>query len=261
VLDARIPLSTLHPDVPKWIGSKPQVIVVNRTDMVSSADVKMWQSYLARFKVPVIWTNGKDGQGCPKVVKEALKLSAEINAKRNKRGLKPRPVRAAVVGFPNVGKSALINRFLGRKTCASAPKPGVTRTLKWVRVDKDLELLDSPGIIPGRFDNQAAATRLAMCNDIGEAAYVDSLIAAKMLEIVRSLPDSKSVNDMFHKRYGIDNTNKTGEDFVHQLSYSLFQGDIELAASRILNDYRKGLIGAFALERPPRGGGNGGSRK
>jgi ribosome biogenesis GTPase A len=138
-------MSTLHPEVPSWIGNKPQVIVVNRSDMVSPSDMKVWQSFLARLNAPVIWTCGKSGQGCPKVVKEALKLSEGINSKRHKRGLQPRAVRAAVVGFPNVGKSALINRFLGRRTCASAPKPGVTRSLRWVRVDNDLELLDSPG--------------------------------------------------------------------------------------------------------------------
>jgi len=254
VLDARIPLSTMHPEVPVWVGNKPQVIVVNRSDMVSKADMEVWQSYLARLKLPVVWTDGKSGQGCIRVVKEALKLSAGINAKREKRGLQPRAVRAAVVGFPNVGKSALINRFLGRRTCASAPKPGVTRSLKWVRVDKELELLDSPGIIPGRFDNQVAASKLAMCNDIGEAAYVDSLVAAKMIEMIRYLPDKDEINKMLEARYGIlsGEDGKTGEDFVYQLADNLFQGDIELAGARILNDYRKGLTGAFSLEAPPK---------
>mmetsp|Transcript_34930 Transcript_34930/g.87477 ORF Transcript_34930/g.87477 Transcript_34930/m.87477 type:complete len:116 (+) Transcript_34930:104-451(+) len=96
-----------------------------------------------------------------------------------------------------------------------------------------------------------------MCNDIGEAAYVDSLIAAKMIEMIRALPDSELVNAMLEERYGLKNGEGggSGEDFVHAFADQLFQGNVELAGSRILNDYRKGHIGAFSLEAPPRGRG------
>ncbi len=96
-------------------------------------------------------------------------------------------MRACVIGFPNIGKSALINRLVNRRAVASAPKPGVTRALRWVRVDADLDLLDAPGVIPASFRDQTAAQRLAICNDIGEAAYLASAIGAVLVLRVKQL--------------------------------------------------------------------------
>jgi ribosome biogenesis GTPase A len=114
-------------------------------------------------------------------------VSEGLNARRKEKGLRPRPVRVAVVGFPNVGKSALINRLVGRAQCASAARPGVTRHLQWVSLGADgaLMLLDAPGVLPMRMADQAAAVRLAICNDIGEASYTTSLVAAQFVEQLR----------------------------------------------------------------------------
>jgi len=114
-------------------------------------------------------------------------VSEGINARRLEKGLRPRPVRAAVVGFPNVGKSALINRLIGRAQCQSAQRPGVTRHLQWVSLGAEgaLMLLDAPGVLPMRLADQAAAVRLAICNDIGEASYTTSLVAAQFVEQLR----------------------------------------------------------------------------
>ena len=205
-----------------------------------------------------------------------MEASAEINARRKNRGLKPRPVRAVVIGFPNVGKSALINRLLNRRVCDSAPKPGVTRNLKWLRLGGDLDLLDAPGqlhitqrctrplglhrcgtappcakpkqktaeaicwpcnsivrrscvqcmlsvclskavrlcgagVIPASFSDQLAAQRLAMCNDIGEASYIDSFIAAALLQVLRALPSFPAINERLKLRFKVPlDTSMTG---------------------------------------------------
>ena len=148
VRDGRIPMSTRHPQIPAWIGKKPRVIILNRRDMITDAEAAEWTAFFKERGQHVMWTNANKGDGVGQVIKAALRVSEKMNEKRNSRGLKPRPVRAVVVGFPNVGKSALINRLLGRRVADSAPRPGVTRVLRWMRIGGDLDLLDAPGIIP-----------------------------------------------------------------------------------------------------------------
>ena len=154
VRDARIPLATSHPSVPEWAAHKPRVLVLAREDMISDAARRAWAEYFGEQGTHAHFVNGKTGEGVKRVARAAAAVGAEINARRAARGLLPRAARAVVVGFPNVGKSALINRLLNRKVVASAPKPGVTRQLRWVVINPDLHLLDSPGVLPPRLDDQ-----------------------------------------------------------------------------------------------------------
>ena len=157
VRDGRIPMSTRHPQIPEWIGGKPRVLLINRKDMVGDGDRAAWSAFFAKRGHPVQWTTGNMGDGVSQVLEQAAVVGAKLNARRAARGLRPRPVRAVVIGFPNVGKSALINRLLGRRVADSAPKPGVTRSLRWARIGGDIDLLDAPGIIPMSFRDQIAA--------------------------------------------------------------------------------------------------------
>nr|GEV47441.1 DAR GTPase 3, chloroplastic [Tanacetum cinerariifolium] len=162
VRDARIPMSTSHPQMDAWLGNRNRILVLNREDMISSADRNAWADYYGRQGIKVVFSNGKLGMGSMKLGRLAKSVAAEVNIKRRARGLLPRAVRAGIVGYPNVGKSSLINRLLKRRMCPAAPRPGVTRVLKWVRFGSDLELLDSPGIIPMRLSDQSAAIKLAI---------------------------------------------------------------------------------------------------
>jgi ribosome biogenesis GTPase A len=167
----------------------------------------------------------------------------------------PRPVRAAVIGYPNVGKSALINRLTKSKACASAPRPGVTRNLRWVRIGGDLDLLDSPGVLPPRLADQRAAARLAMANDIGEASYLASSVAAQLFEEMCSLErwDGKdSLRSVVEKRFKLESVKgMSGEDFVAAVAEKALSDDLERAGTRVLNDFRNGALGAFCLETAP----------
>ncbi|CAK0784104.1 hypothetical protein CVIRNUC_007307 [Coccomyxa viridis] len=253
VRDARIPLSTCHSQIAKWCGNKPRVLVLNRLDMISERDKVAWTRHFNAAGTHVCWTDGVSGLGTGQVKKAAMEASAEINAKRKNRGLKPRPVRAVVIGFPNVGKSALINRLLNKRVCDSAPKPGVTRNLRWLRLGGDLDLLDAPGVIPASFSDQLAAQRLAMCNDIGEASYVDSFIAAALLEVFRELPAFAAINERLKQRFSTFlQAELSGEEYVEGLAERLFQGDAERAGQRILKDFRNLALGRMALELPER---------
>lgn len=293
--DARIPEATAHPLVEEWVGNaRPRVVVFARKDMVPSGALTEWQRYLSSKKgraahgiheAPIFWIDNKRGTGCRDVRKAVLSLGEYVNRRRARRGINPRAIRAAVIGFPNVGKSALINQLVGRKRAASADRPGVTRALQWIRLGNgadgcDIELLDSPGIIPARQVDQRSALKLAICNDIGEASYDGERVAAALVELLR---DTHAERHSFvalsklQERYGIDagrGTGYSGEDYLALMAEAHHHGDTFVASRRLLADVRKGLLGKVTLDVPPKmlatdkeprhhegGGAGGGSRK
>jgi ribosome biogenesis GTPase A len=253
VRDARIPLATHHPQMQEWAGEKGRVLVLNRVDMISTEAREAWESWFRDQGERPVFTNAQQGKGVKAIAKVAQVAGESVNERRKARGMKPRPVRAVVIGFPNVGKSALINRLLNRKVVESARRAGVTRQLRWVRMSGELDLLDAPGVIPARLDNQDAALKLAICDDIGEAAYATQRIAAKFLDLLKELqamrPDG-TYDQTLQERYGFDLSDKTGEGFLSDLATQKFQDDLERTAQRVLNDYRMGLLGQWALEWP-----------
>ncbi|XP_002990985.2 DAR GTPase 3, chloroplastic [Selaginella moellendorffii] len=247
--DARIPSATGHPDLEKWIRGKKRILVLNREDMISTADRNAWASYFASKDMPVIFTNGQQGKGIMKLTRQAGSVASTINSKRRDKGLLPRSVRVAVVGFPNIGKSSIINRLLKRKICEAAPRPGVTRQLRWSTIHDGLDLLDSPGILPMKFDDQAAAVKLAICNDIGQESYEVSGVAAVLVERLKRLPAAGA--KVLTSRYRVDAEDCSGEYYLELVAQKLFQGDVNQAATRLLLDFRRGKFGWFALESPP----------
>jgi ribosome biogenesis GTPase A len=254
VRDARIPLSTHHPQMKEWVGNKARVLVLNRVDMILPQVRSLWTEYFqAQGEVPY-FTNAQQGQGITAIAKAAQAAGVELNQRRKERGMLPRPVRAVVIGFPNVGKSALINRLLGRRVVESAARPGVTRQLRWVRISDQLELLDAPGVIPSRLDNQAAAVKLAICDDIGEASYDNQLIAGAFVDILNELqeinPHALPGNPLL-SRYDLDSIIHTGEAYLHLLAEHRYKGDVERTARQLITDFRKGLLGTIPLELPP----------
>lgn len=250
VRDARIPMSTSHPQMNLWIRNRKRILVLNREDMISTSDRNAWAAHFARNGIRVVFCNGQLGMGSMKLSRLTKSLAIAVNVKRRAKGLLPRPVRAGIVGYPNVGKSSLINRLLKRRMCPAAPRPGVTRELKWVRFGKELELLDSPGIIPMRVSDQSAAIKLAICDDIGERSYDVADVAAILVQMLARIP-SVGTKELYN-RYRIETDGVSGEIFVHKLALKLFSGDVHQAAFRILTDFRKGKFGWVALERPPR---------
>ncbi|NCJ06151.1 ribosome biogenesis GTPase YlqF [Synechococcales cyanobacterium C] len=256
VRDARIPQASCHPEISNWVGSKARVLVINRVDQVTPQAVAAWRLWLqARGKDP-IFTDAQHGKGVAEVMRAAQQVGIQINQRRRDRGMRPRPVRAVVIGFPNVGKSALINRLLKRRIVDSARRPGVTRSLRWVRISDQLDLLDAPGVLPAKLLDQAAAYRLAICDDIGEASYDTQLAAAALVETLQKLPDYNAQVAGFgppnplNARYHLDAKDCSGETYVATLATARYQRDRERAARQLLSDFRKGLLGSIALEMP-----------
>ena len=247
VRDSRILMSSQHPKIDKWVEGKSHVLVCNRIDAISTNVKTQWMRWFSDRDRMAYFTDAQAGKGIIELLKAAQTAGEKINERRRNRGMLPRPVRAVVVGFPNVGKSALINRLLKKKVVASANRPGVTRQLRWIRISDQIELLDTPGVIPPLLHDQEAAMKLAICDDIGQAAYDNVLVGAAAVDLLMEL------NVNLKDRYTIaPESVSSGIEYIHQVAtLNKFQGDLDKVARLILYDFRKGKLGAIALEMPP----------
>jgi len=255
VRDARIPLATGHPHLNRWLKGKQHLLVINRRDMVTAEARESWQQWFKGQGQRTVWCDAKAGTGVKQVQQAAIRAGDQLNERRRNRGMRPRPVRALTLGFPNVGKSALINRLVKQKVVASARRAGVTRTLRWVRVGQDLDLLDAPGVLPPRLDDQQAALRLALCDDIGQAAYDDELVAQaflQMLIVLQPQPSSGVQLAGLDSRYGIPVAGETADPayWLEAAAARHTSGDSARMAQRLLDDFRKSALGSIALELP-----------
>lgn len=248
--DLRIAASTAHPRVEEWAGIKPRVVVYTFVDAVPPAVVDDWRQVSGGLFVDAKRRGGDLGALRAAVRAEGRK----VNAKRAAKGVLPRPARAAVIGFPNVGKSALINCLCGRRAVKAENRAGVTRQINWVRArnDDSFELLDSPGIIPAKQLDQHAAAKLAMCGDIGSASYDPVLVAAALINCVLSLPRKYAPHALkrLQQRAASEDDVVDGRDWLYDFAHAKYNGDLLTAANIILADFRNGRLGGVALEAP-----------
>ena len=249
ILDARIPLASHHPQIDNWIETKPKITVLNRVDMIPESAKQEWLGWFQSQLRQPYFTNAKQGKGIKAIKSAAQTAGIAMNQRRRDRGMRPRPVRAVVIGFPNVGKSALINRLVGKKIVVSERRAGVTRQLRWVKISPEIELLDAPGIIPWRLENQHDAVKLAVCEDIGQASYDNQVVAAEAIDLLINLGHDKVLKSRFNFEFDLAQT--TGEAFIQEVSDRSFKGDKERVARQILYDFRTGNMGKIALELPP----------
>lgn len=254
VRDCRIPMSTAHPLVPSWVGSRSRLLAMNRADLVGDQVRSVWRQHLLAEEEQVRFINAKKGTGVRELKKLALAVGEHVNEKRKGKGLLPRPVRCLVIGYPNVGKSAIINRLCGKNKVKSANKPGVTRNYQWVRIGKEFELLDMPGIIPMKLVRQDVALRLAICDDIGQAAYDKQVVAGMMIEelkrVNQDLGDGFFDTTLLKERFKVDPLDYTGEEYLWRVADKLYNGDAERTAMRLLTEFRNGTLGNVGLETP-----------
>ena len=261
VRDARIPTATGHPRLQRWIQGKQHLLVLNRRDMIPTQAREAWDAWVRSQGQTPWWSDAKAGTGVKQLQQAAIRAGDSLNERRRNRGMRPRPVRALMLGFPNVGKSALINRLVRQKVVDSARRAGVTRSLRWVRLGQDLDLLDAPGVLPPRLDDQLAALRLALCDDIGQAAYDGEAAAmafVHMLSALEAKEQSGVKPGLLEGRYGIPVDPLPGEGApqpdVHAWLTGAAErhtsGDTARMAQRFLDDFRRGMLGPIALELP-----------
>ena len=248
VRDARIPLSSAYNNIKKLLGDKPRFLLLNKSDLVKLDEISLWIKYLAKEAgCKVLLSDGKNSFNFNKIIDTAVELAEPKIQVLMSKGLLRRPARVMICGMPNVGKSSIINRLTRSSKTKTGAKAGVTRQQQWVRINPKLELLDTPGIIPTRQDDQIAASRLAMVNSVSENAYTAEFVARELLEIL----DKKYPEDV--REYYKLNTVPTLENIAISRNWikSAAEPDIERTASYVLKSFRDGDIGKFILDVLP----------
>ena len=248
VRDARIPLSSAYNNIKKLLGDKPRFLLLNKSDLVKLDEISLWIKYLAKEAgCKVLLSDGKNSFNFNKIIDTAVELAEPKIQVLMSKGLLRRPARVMICGMPNVGKSSIINRLTRSSKTKTGAKAGVTRQQQWVRINPKLELLDTPGIIPTRQDDQMAASRLAMVNSVSENAYTAEFVARELLEIL----DKKYPEDV--REYYKLNTVPTLENIAISRNWikSAAEPDIERTASYVLKSFRDGDIGKFILDVLP----------
>ena len=247
VLDARLPLSSCYEDITRLLGQKPRLILLNKSDLTNKAELNKFIKYLEeKTNCPVIPTDAKNSKDLKFIVNKAVELSEPRIQAIMAKGLLRRPARVMVVGMPNVGKSSIINKLTKSSKTKIGAKAGVTRQQQWVRINPQLELLDTPGIIPMKQDDQERAKKLAFVNSISENAYSNEIIAQELLNILNS-----EQSKIFREYYKLPEKKELTIDNISLERNWLLTGgstDRERTSVYILRDFRDGKIGKFILD-------------
>ena len=245
VRDGRLPLSSSYANIEKLLGDKPRLLLLNKADLTDKNELKKWVDYLKETTAcPVIVTEAKGNKDLNQVVKYAVELSEpKIQALMTK-GLLRRPARAMVVGMPNVGKSSVINKLTKSSKTKIGAKAGVTRQQQWVRINPKLELLDTPGIIPTRQDNQEQAVKLAFVSSVSENAYSPEPVAKSLLSYL-------SNNEFVKEYYKVDDLTLENIALARKWIIKGESPDTERTAIYVLKDFREGRLGLFILDEFP----------
>lgn len=250
LVDARIPLSSRNPDIDDLGRNKARLILLNKSDLADERSNEQWSEYFRNKGFYAVKVNSRSGGGLKSingVIQEACREKIERDRRR---GIKNRPIRAMVVGIPNVGKSTFINSYAGKACTKTGNKPGVTKGKQWIRLNKSLELLDTPGILWPKFEDQSVGVKLAMIGSIKEEVVNAEELALELLNMLH-----EHYEGIVAKRYEIEET----EDPVKMLEriavkrQCLLKGqelDYEKAAKMVLEEFRNGKIGRITLEYP-----------
>ena len=244
VLDARIPFSSIYNNIESLLGGKPRLVLLNKADLVDRAELKLFVDKIKeKSKMPVMITDAKNSKDLQPIVKKVLDLAEPRIQAIMAKGLLRRPARVMVVGMPNVGKSSVINKLTKSSKTKIGAKAGVTRQQQWVRINKDIDLLDTPGIIPMRQDDQEAATKLAFVNSVSEHAYDSEIVAQKLLDIL-----AKKYDAQLKEYYNVDELNLEKIAFSRNWIISETRADIDRTSNSILKYFRDGKLGKFILD-------------
>ncbi len=253
VLDARLPRSSANPVLKELIGNRPAVIALNKADLADPAITDAWVKYFEANGQPAVLINAVDGKGVRQLMQKAKLAGAPALAKLVKKGIRPRPVRLMIIGIPNVGKSSLVNRVVKTASAKTGDKPGVTRGRQWIRVDGDVDLLDTPGILPPSLPDQKSALLLGLCNALKDTIYETGDAALELIQQLETRYPGK-----FQERYLKGNLAQASstEDLLVEAARN--QGllgkegipQTDNMARMILADFRQGRLGQISFEIP-----------
>ncbi|MBO4515721.1 MAG: ribosome biogenesis GTPase YlqF [Lachnospiraceae bacterium] len=248
VLDARIPLSSRNPDIDELAKNKSRIVLLNKSDLADPKLNQKWMKYFEGKGAHALEINAKTGAGVKNIRPLVEKACKEKIERDRKRGIVNRPIRAMVVGIPNVGKSTFINAFAGKACTKTGNKPGVTKGKQWIRLGKNLELLDTPGILWPKFEDRQVGMNLAYIGSVNDEILVLEELAAELLETIRT-----RYPGLLNNRYQIEEEGD-GNLLLERVAESrkcYAKGevlDLKKASGIVLDDFRNGRIGRMTLE-------------
>lgn len=250
LVDARIPFSSKNPDIDDIAKNKSRIILLNKFDLADEKNTLKWKEWFEKQGFFVAFVNSKNGRGVKEVHNVIGQACKEKIERDRKRGIINRPVRAMIVGIPNVGKSTFINSFAGKACAKTGNRPGVTKGKQWIRLNKNVELLDTPGILWPKFDDQAVGLRLAFIGSIKDEILNVTELSLELIDFLQSHYAGKLA-----ERYGIEEKEdrvKVLEEIADVRACRLKGNelDYEKAANLILDDFRNGKLGRITLEFP-----------
>ena len=253
LLDARIPASSKNPEIDEIIKNKPRVVALNKSDLADGEISKEWGKWYSSQGYTNIFIDAVRGTGINELKSRLRTMMKDRREKDLQRGRIFRPIRTMVVGIPNVGKSSFINKIAGRASAATGDRPGVTRSKQWIRLNEEIELLDTPGILWPKFDDQQVALNLAFTGAIKDDILDTIEIAGKLMEqLSLTYPDSLKGRFKLESLEGKDGITLL-EEAGRKRGCIISGGEIDYSriASIVLDEFRAGKIGRITLERPP----------
>ena len=247
LLDARIPYSSKNKDIDELIKNKPKILIMTKTDLCDLEITKKWQQYYENMGYKVILTDLINNKNIKQIIEVTSSLSDNMNKKRLSLGMKPRKTRVLILGVPNVGKSTLINRLVGKKAAPTGDKPGITKKLNWIRINDKLELLDTPGILEPKLENKEVALNLAALTSIKEEVLDLEQVALHIIDKMLNLYPSA-----LKTRYNLTNTN-TPLIILNQIAKqkgAIKNGEVdyEKVYKIILRDLKEGYLGNITFD-------------
>ena len=251
LVDARIPLSSRNPDIDELGKNKARLILLNKSDLADPLVNEKWVTYFEKLGYTVVQINSKSGAGIKSISQKVQEACKEKIERDRRRGIKNRPIRAMVAGIPNVGKSTFINAYAGKNCAKTGNKPGVTKGKQWIRMGKGLELLDTPGILWPKFEDQNVGLRLAMIGSINENILNVEELSLTAIDFLR-----KQYPGLIEKQYEISEEAEKPLEILDRIAdrrKCLAKGgeyDYAKAAAMFMDDFRNGRLGRFSLESP-----------
>lgn len=256
ILDARIPLSSKNPDLQKLIQNKPKVVLLNKCDMANQTATSRWIDYYASRGITAIAVDCKSGKGLNKFAPAVNNVLSERRERLKAKGMVNPMLRIMIVGIPNVGKSSFINRVAKQNRAKVEDRPGVTRGNQWYSIAKNIEMLDTPGVLWPKFDDKIVGERLAFTGAVKDQILDTELLAVRLLDFLRSLKPAD-----FMVRFKLEDIDLDAIDSYELLNVigkkrgMLISGgeiDTERAAIMLLDEFRSGKLGRITLEMPER---------
>lgn len=247
LVDARLPLSSRNPLLDQILQQKPRLIILNKTDLADPQQTKLWQGWFQSQGFLTVAINAHNNSTSKQVVQAAKEVLKEKRAKDKTRGLKPRSIRAMVVGIPNVGKSTLMNRLVGKKIAQTGNKPGVTKGQQWLKSGNELELLDTPGILWPRFEDPAVGKKLALTGAIkDQLLHLDDIAIYGLSFFCKYYPAKVA------QRYKLPETAEelpANELLMEITAKRGYKDDYERGSELVVVEIRQNKLGAFTLDR------------